>query len=337
MATMVPMRNVLNAFWGGFNMQDDAVPLDELPEQVTCVTLAFTGPSQDSGSQGKWTGYSTDFLCRRYGAEKIKGWVKTVQGRGTKVLMSVMDTPDTHWENVDIPAFVRNAVEVIVGEWGCDGVDIDGESGGATVDDFVQLVGEFRRQLPQGALLTYDAYKTSGMDPAVVQAVAEEIDWVNLMAYFMSPAQYEGLFSQYTQWVGGKESKLAIGVKCGKDGAAQSTPLSYVSRLVDFASDTKRGIMLYDAAIDCPSWTGLPRLTYVDSIIKWMKPQIRSMPGAVVVDLPPVKPGAPTEPSRCRVQSLHPLAAIVLLLLLCGAASFLSQHFSQFGRWALQW
>jgi len=67
------------------------------------------------------------------------------------VLLSLMDTPSTHWNNVDIPAFVQNVkAEVIDGEWGLNGIDIDLESGmpaDAWAQTFINLIGEFRRVL----------------------------------------------------------------------------------------------------------------------------------------------------------------------------------------------
>lgn len=237
--------------------------LDQTPEYVDTVTLAFTGPADNNG-------YSTSYLCKYHTAETIKGWVKDLQAKGQKVLISVYDNPDHHWHGIDIPIFVSNAVPVIIDEWGADGVDIDGESGDATPDDFIKLVREFRKALgPKGApgsILTFDTFAFSSWDQEILSAVKDDLDWINLMAYFRSYDSMLELFRAYAGLVGA--DMITIGVKPGEGWRDQHTPLDEVERLAAWQPEggTKKGMMLYTLSRDIPHFTVHPLFTWTEAI-----------------------------------------------------------------------
>lgn len=257
-------QGLFNAFWAGFEPLENKPPtLGETPEYVPVVTLAFTGPAEHNT-------YSTAFLCSKYPAATIQGWVRELQSRGQKVLLSIMDTPDHQWNDVDIPAFVGNAVPVIVDEWGADGVDIDSESGNATPDDFIRLAKEFRKALgPRGAehaIITYDTFAFSDWDRQILEATKDDYDWVNLMAYFRLYDSMIRLFDQYAQIIA--PQLLTIGVKPGRGGFDQATPLPEVKELAAWnpPGAAKKGMMMYNLSIDTPHYTDHPVFTWTRTI-----------------------------------------------------------------------
>jgi len=255
---------VFDGFWAGFEDPAIGAPtLIETPEYVDTVTLAFTGPADNNT-------YTTNYLCKYYPAEKIKAWVKQLQARGQKVLMSVYDNPNHPWAKVDIPVFVKNAIPIIMEEWGADGVDIDGESGDATAEDFIQVILEFRKALgPVGSpksILTFDTFAFSAQDQQILKATKDDLDWINLMAYFRSYDSMVTLFEQYATLI--DPSKITIGVKPGKGWADQHTDLDEVKKLAAYQPKgaRKKGMMLYTLSRDIPHFTGHPLFTWTTAI-----------------------------------------------------------------------
>jgi glycosyl hydrolase family 18 (putative chitinase) len=258
-----PSAQVFNGFWNGFeNPRAGSPTLDQTPAFVDTVTLAFAGPTAESG-------LSTNFLCRNYPAATIIGWAKQLQARGQRVVMSLLDTPTVHWNQLDLAKFAQTATEVIIGDWGLDGVDVDSESGGASAEVFTELVTELRKALgPRGGgrLLTYDTYLFSPDDQQVLAACKDSLDWVNMMAYFLN---YDYMISRFAQYAGlvGPE-RVAIGVKPGRGTGDQSTPLDEVAQLAAYqpAVGTKRGMMLYALTLDVPFFTDQPAWTWTNTI-----------------------------------------------------------------------
>jgi len=261
---MVNTSPTFDGFWAGFEDPALGAPtLIDTPRFVNTVTLAFTGPADNNT-------YSTNYLCKYYPAEAIQTWVKQLQDRGQRVLLSVYDNPDHPWAKVDIPVFVENAMPIIMDEWGVDGVDIDGESGAATGEDFIEVLQEFRKALgPVGSpksILTLDTFAFSEQDRQIITAVKDELDWINLMAYFRSFDSMVSLFEQYATLI--DPSKITIGVKPGKGWADQHTDLAEVKRLAAYQPKgaTKKGMMLYTLSRDIPHFTGDPLFTWTQAI-----------------------------------------------------------------------
>src|SRR5438270_1634636 len=105
------MNKTFNGYWMGY--QPSGNPLNATPPYVNKVTLFVAAPAPDGKS------LDTNYLCKEYPKEQQIAWTKQLQQRGVEVLMSLMDTSSTHWDNVDIPAFAQNfKATVIDGEWG---------------------------------------------------------------------------------------------------------------------------------------------------------------------------------------------------------------------------
>jgi hypothetical protein len=261
---MTSLDSVFNGFWNGFETpgSDLPTPLDQTPSYVNTVTLAFAGTAP--GNQ-----LGTSFLCKFYEAATIKAWAKALQSRGQRVLMSIIDNPTTHWDQLDIPEFARNATEVVVGDWGLDGVDIDSESEGSSADIFIEVLQEFRARLGPvggGKILTYDTYLFDADDQKVLAATKDDLDWMNLMAYFLDYDNMIYRFGQYAGLVGSE--RVTIGVKPGTGQGDQSTALPEVGRLAAYQPRTgvKRGMMLYSLTLDVPYFTNQPIWTWARKI-----------------------------------------------------------------------
>lgn len=268
---------IVDCFWSGFQPAAEGklpVRLDKTPKGVTVVTLAFAGPTTKST-------LTTAYLCKYYNPKQIIAWSKTLQRRGIKVLMSIIDNPSAQWGQVDIAKFAKSAVKTIVGDWGLDGIDVDGESETATAEDFTNLIGALRKELGPvggGKLLTFDSYLFSQDDQTILREVGDDLDWVNVMAYFLQTQAMIARFEQYAGLIG--PGKVTIGVKPGTGEGDQSTPLPEVVELARYQpkGGRKGGMMLYALTRDVPAYTDHPQWSWTEAIIDNVS--ARAKPGA---------------------------------------------------------
>ena len=259
----MPSRQVFNAFWNGFEEPAAQPPtLDQTPAFVDTVTLAFAGPTADSG-------LTTSFLCKYYPATTITAWAKQLRARGQRVVMSIIDSPAIHWNQIDLARFAKTATEVVIGDWGLDGIDIDSESGGASAAIFTELLTELRGALGprgEGRLLTYDTYLFSAEDQEVLTACKASLDWANMMAYFLNYEYMISRFTSYAKLIG--PELVTIGVKPGRGDGDQSTPLDEVAKLAAYQPPAGRkcGMMMYALTLDVPYFTDQLEWTWTDTI-----------------------------------------------------------------------
>jgi hypothetical protein len=268
---------IFNGYWMGY--QPDGNTLGEIPAYVNKVTLFVAAPAPDGKSLG------VNYLCKDYPQDEQIAWIRQLQAQGTEVLMSIMDTKDTHWNNVDIPAFVRNFKEVAIdGPWGLNGVDIDLESGmpsGVWADTFTSLITEFRKVLgPKGTLnsggqcisrISVAGYVPSGEVP-VLQAAGNDLDWLNTMAYGNDASGNEKLFDTYSAWV----EQVNIGIGVYYQGGA-STDLRQTELMAEFAAATANcGMMEFGMNNDCEHYIDKPQWTYASAIAKRLSPLLKA-------------------------------------------------------------
>jgi hypothetical protein len=260
-------HKLFNGYWLGF--QADGNPLGATPSYVNTVTLFVAAPAQDRKSLG------TNYLCSGHPCDQQIAWVHQLQAQGTEVLMSLLDTPHAQWDEVDIPAFVRNVKEqVIDSPWGLNGVDIDLESGmpsGMWTASFRSLIQEFRSQLgPKGVTnssgrvvsrLSVVAYRPR-LEKALLEDVGQELDWLNTMAYWQDLSASQQMFKTYRQWV--DQVNIGIGVSYQR---GQSTSLNTVRAIARWAGQTENcGMMQYALNNDCPQFTNQPEWTWASAI-----------------------------------------------------------------------
>lgn len=258
---------IFNGYWMGY--QPNGNILSATPNYVNKVTLFVAAPAADGKS------LDVSYLCKAYSQEEQIAWAQQLQAQGTEVLMSIMDTPTTHWNDVDIPAFAQSfKSEVIDSHWGLNGVDIDLESGmpaNVWAETFTEMIQEFRSVLgPIGTTnssgvnisrISVAAYRPS-LEQPILQAAGSDLDWLNTMAYWNTASENEALFNTYTQYV--SQVNMGIGVDY-QSGA--STDINQVELMAQFAAKTANcGMMEFALNNDCPEYSGQPDWTWASAI-----------------------------------------------------------------------
>jgi hypothetical protein len=256
---------IFNGYWQGF--QPGGNDLGITPDYVNKITLFVAGPSTDGKS------LDTGYLCSKYTAKQQIAWAQQLQKNGVEVLMCVMDTPSTHWNDVDIPAFVQNFKDVAIdGEWGLNGVDIDMES--QTPGDYTKimtsLIREFRKVLgPIGTTANGQCISrmsvaafTPDTDNPVLTVVGKDLDWLNTMAYGDAAADTEALAAGYLDYV--SQVNMGIGVMY-QDGL--STDLNDVELMATYAGQNANyGMMQFPLNNDCEAISKNPQWTWASAI-----------------------------------------------------------------------
>lgn len=256
------MAEIFNAYWLGYQ-EPRGQTLEQTPDFIDYVTLFLAGPDKESK-------VTTSYLCKVYGEEQIRQWVKDVRAQGTKVLLSFLDSEPVPWSKVDMHTFAASAKEVL-DQWELDGFDIDAESGMPSeefVPRFVALA-EALHSVLDGKTLTYTCYE--GCSPGtndyeILSKVKDLVSWVNLMSYWDQAGTYIRLFEEYASLVGNE--KVAFGVKCGCEGEEESTLLKTVEELAAWnpKGSSKAGMMMFGTNRDNPGFTTLPEWTYAKTI-----------------------------------------------------------------------
>ena len=241
------MVQKFTAYWGGYF--DSPLTLDLTPSCVDIVSLAFSGPLADSTLE-------TTYLCSKYPDVEIIDWARKLQERGQKVTMSLLDTPQTHWHQVNKLTFAESVKEIVFEKWNLDGLDIDAESGmpdTVFVLNFVDLISTLRKVNGGKFPMSYTCYTgINGPDKEIINLVKNKIDFIQLMAYFDDTSSMKSLFMDYATIF--PEDKINIGVKAGKQSGC--TPIPEVINLSQWKKNTKGGMMLWTLNRDYPSFTG---------------------------------------------------------------------------------
>ena len=238
-------KQLFTAYWGGYFKNNPKYPqtLDMTPECVDIVILAFVGPQQDSTVE-------TTFLCSVYSENTIKKWIDDCHKKGIKVYVSILDTPQTHWDNINLLTFAKS-LKSLIDNWNLDGVDIDAESG-MNSDNYIQTFINLARIVKSeiGNLpLTYTCYTgVDGPDGEILNNIKNIIDYIQLMAYFDSFDGMVALYQNYQKIMG---NDIIIGVKAGEPDC---TNLEEVEKLCLWNSN-KKGIMLWTTNRDTPQYT----------------------------------------------------------------------------------
>lgn len=253
---MINMNNKFTTYWGGYF--DSPLTLDLTPSYIDVVSLAFAGPLEDSTLE-------TSYLCNKYKDTIIIDWTRKIQERGQKVTMSLLDTPEIHWNCINKTIFAESTQEIAIDKWGMDGVDIDAESGmpaDVYCENFISLITSLRNKIGNKKYISYTCYLgTDSPDGNILASTHSKLDFIQLMAYFDTTEEMKSLFNNYAKLI--PEEKLFIGVKAGVD--TSSTPLLEVKELTKW-NKKKGGIMLWTANRDYPSFTNQPPWTYAQII-----------------------------------------------------------------------
>ena len=196
------------AYWM-CNVQNGPLP-QAAPASVDVVSLAFAVTAPINGQDS----LTLDYLAKYHSLDDIMAGAKALQARGTKVTMSINGNPKWQghpggWTNLNPAEFAQNVAQIVLGEWGLDGVDLDNEASEVPDDNFVQVVQALRQVLGPDALLTLPVYMGIGRD-AYLSKVVDQISFVSTMAYDLDFQGQVDLAQQYAQLV--DDPKVAIGV-----------------------------------------------------------------------------------------------------------------------------
>jgi chitinase len=237
------------AYWM-CNVQAGPLP-QEAPASVDVVALAFAVTAPVDGQDS----LTLDYLAKYHSLDDIKAGAKALQARGTKVTMSINGNPNWPghpggWTNLNAPVFAQNVAQIVLGDWGLDGVDLDNEAAETPDDNFVAVVQALRQVLGPNALLTLPVYEGPVRD-AYLSQVVDQISYVSTMAYWLDYQGQIDLYQQYAALVG--DPKVAIGV------AQENSPFSEVGPLAawDPPGSNKAGMMYWNLNSPPPSQTAL--------------------------------------------------------------------------------
>jgi hypothetical protein len=231
------------SYWLGY--ANNNVTLPDIPEYVNVVNLFLVNLYPD-------TALNTNYITSDgMSWDQILQGAKTLQQRGTKVLASIMSTPNPpiSWNTIADPAaFASQVKSLVVDQWGLDGIDIDPEIGDSEApnDTFIQVVKElsayFGPASGTGKMMTYVSYQL-GNDQTLLQDSKAYFDYVALMGYFWD---YDTMISQFEQYAAivGNEMVL-FGVS---PGGGAVTPIDEVKQLAQWqpSGGSKGGMMLFN-------------------------------------------------------------------------------------------
>ena len=242
-------------YWGGYFNRTTALALNKTPPYVDIVSLAFGCPINDT--------LTLMFLCSQFTEDEMLGQVKQLQARGQKVILSLIDTPTTNWNKIDLNIFAESVKNIAIDEWGLDGIDIDAESSMEEADyapAFIELITAVRKAIGPEKILSYTCYTGSDDDSKILAATGQYLNSVNLMAYFDNMDDMISLYYTYSKWF--DPTRIRIGVKAGM------TPLDEVANLTKWQpqNNTKGGMMLWTLGQDSSLVTGQPNGTWASTI-----------------------------------------------------------------------
>lgn len=259
------MKELLFAYWEGFTATGaapGAAPALRLtPACVDIVALAFAVPAPGSG-------INTDFLTSKNSQESIVSDTAVLRARGQKVILSVNGNPAMPWNALEPELFAQN-VKALAEVWGLDGIDLDNEEPGEIPGaEFVAVIKAIRAAMGTDFIISYPGFLP--YRDAFLAQVKDDLTLVCTMAYWNDFDYAVSLFQTYAEWMG--PEKVCLGLKPGRNGNEQSTPVAALAKLAAYEppGTRKGGVMLYSLSLDIEPVTGLSRFGWTEMIHKNM-------------------------------------------------------------------
>jgi hypothetical protein len=237
--------------------------LGAVPDYIDTVILAFSNLFPGNTT-------SNGFLQKSNTGDQIKEGIATIRKNApnTKILLSLIGTPNPRvgWNTgiSDPDAFGQWCAHV-ADDMDLDGFDIDNEDlDSFPGDQFVAAVKGMRKAMPH-KILTMDTYLFD-RDKVVIGQLADTLDSISTMAYFLDFDQMTRLVEQYAAIIA--PSKISIGVKAAKVGIDQGTSLEDTKKLCTWepTGGAKKGMMLWNLSQDLTAITGEPDFAYTKAI-----------------------------------------------------------------------
>ena len=239
-------------------------PLGDTPAYVDTVVLAFSN---------LFPGNTTcnGFLQKSNSADTIKAGIAQLRQNNPsiKILLSIIGTPNppVGWnDGITDPAQFGSWLAYVAEDWGFDGFDIDNEDLSTFPgQSFIDTVKGMRKAMPD-KIITLDTYLFT-RDKDVIKALADDLTYINTMAYFLDFADMTALVEQYATVI--EPGKIAIGVKADKVGPiTQGTSVEDTAKLSGWepSGGSKYGMMLWNLSGDIKVVTGKPDGTWAKTI-----------------------------------------------------------------------
>lgn len=255
------------AFWLGYvpsGTEEGVGPLlGATSASVDTVVLAFANlyPANSTCNAFLQKANSEDSI--RAGIAQIR-----VQNPNAKILMSIIGTPNppVGWNTgitdpAKFGAWLANFAEV----WGLDGFDIDNEDLDTFPgQQFIDTVKGMRAAMPD-KIITLDSYIFQ-RDQAVIQALADDLSYINTIAYFLNFDEMTALVEQYATIIA--PGKISIGVKSDLVGFNQGTSVEDTAKLSAWEpkGGPKYGMTLWNLSSDITAVTGQPDGSWAKAI-----------------------------------------------------------------------
>lgn len=236
----------LAASWIGY--AHNGVSLASLPEYIDVVHLFMINLWPGDG-------LNTDVITSAgISFRDILEGARALQRRGTRVVVSIASNPYPRvcWASVADPAtLARNINDLVVNEWGLDGIDIDPEvSDGDTMgESFVRVVEELSRyfgpQSGRGTMMTLVS-RDLNAEGALLRRTRDAFDYVTLVGYYWPLTEMKNQFEQYAKTVGAGNVLFAV------SAGNPTTPLQEVIQLARWQprNERKGGMMAFNINAD---------------------------------------------------------------------------------------
>ncbi|WP_316821504.1 glycosyl hydrolase family 18 protein [Pedobacter gandavensis] len=234
------------AYWLGYANQK--MIIEELPSGVDVINLFVINLDPDQTLQHLY------LTSNGLGWEDILTGVRSQQKKGVRVMASIASAiyPKICWNTIADPEkFAAEVYDLVVNDWGLDGIDIDPEMGGEVPNEtFIKVVLELSKYFgPKSATrkkmsyVTYQYY----VDEQLLKRCNACFDYVSLAGYLWDMETMINQFELYAGLVGSK--KLLFGVQPGKH---QLTSLTDAIQLSQWQPDNgiKGGMMIFNINLD---------------------------------------------------------------------------------------
>lgn len=262
---VVHSQPCITGYWEGYpEYTIQPYPINQISEHVAIVPIAFVAPAVPISPSNFSTHYTLGISQTTYMFETIRHDIQKLKQRtnSPKVLLSLMDTPDIHWQMVDLEVFSHNLMTLIE-NWNLDGVDIDAESQmpqDKFVATFVSLVKILRIHLGSHRMITYTTYDMTLNDQAILSQITNDIDIIHLMAYWDS---VDAMITEF-QWYGNlinDYNKISIGV------AVTQTSLDIIKQIGNWLQGQNYNkMMLWSVTQDVQQITNNTNNIFIDTI-----------------------------------------------------------------------
>lgn len=228
-------------YWLGYEGRGNK--LSEVPANVPVVALAFvlTAPGHT---------LTTEFLTKEHSEQEIRDGVKKLKARGQRVVMSINGRDDWPghefgWLNLDPQLFAKNVKEIVIDDWGIDGIDLDNEADYTPEPkadgNFVQVIQELRKALGPDALITLPVYMGQRRD-LYLNFVMNDVSAVYTMAYWNNLKDQKSMLDEYRSLVGKGKAGIGVAMK-GAANPNLETDFGIITELAQIPE--KAGMMLW--------------------------------------------------------------------------------------------